>query len=76
MLFYRKKINKGHWFLSFGGNLSNKYKNLLLDTGLDSLKTTFKKVFYKTSEFIENKIADALVKLNDDMKMKRIIEMK
>ena len=62
--------------MSFGEIIPNKYKNLLLDTGLDSLKTAFRKVFYETSEFIGNKIADAVVKLNGDMKMKRIIEMK
>ena len=41
-----------------------------MDTGLDASKTASKKVVHKaaeaTGEFIENKIADALSKLNND----------
>ena len=33
----------GYWYLSFARNLSNKYKNQLLDTGLDSFKMWFQK---------------------------------
>ena len=51
---------------SFARNLSNKYKNHLLDTELDFLKTTFKKALHKTSEFLGNKIADAIAKLKED----------
>ena len=38
----------------------------LLNTGLDSLKTASKKVVHKTSEFLGNKIVDAVTKANDD----------
>ena len=38
----------------------------ILDIGLDSLKTASKKVVHKTGEFLKNKIADAVVKSNDD----------
>ena len=37
------KYVKGYGFLSFVRNLSNKYRKQLLDTGLDTLKTDFKK---------------------------------
>ena len=37
-----------------------------MDTGLESLKTTSKKVFHKAGEFIENKIADAVAKSKDN----------
>ena len=40
-----------------------KYKKQLLDAGLDSLKTAFKKVFHKTDKFLRNKIADAVKNL-------------
>ena len=33
----------GYWYLSFARNLSNKYKNQLLDTGLDFFKNWFQK---------------------------------
>ena len=33
-----------------------------MDTGLDSLKTAFEKVFHKTGEFIGNKIPHKIVK--------------
>ena len=38
----------------------------LLKTRLHSLKTASKNVAHKTSEFIGNKIADAVAKSNDD----------
>ena len=37
-----------------------------MDTGLDPLKTAFKKVVHETGEFMGNKIADAVTKSNDD----------
>ena len=37
-----------------------------MDTGLDSLKTTSKKLFHKAGEFLKNKIQDAVTKSNDD----------
>ena len=53
-------------FFSFARNLSNKYRKQLLDTGLDTLKTSSKKVVCKSAEamgeFIGNKVADAVVK--------------
>ena len=52
--------------MSFAG----KYKKQLLDTGLDSLKTTSKKVVHKAGEFLGNKIADAVAKSNDDKVVK------
>ena len=42
-----------------------------MDTGSDAVKTASKKVVHKASEFIENKIADAVVKLNDDKIVKQ-----
>ena len=57
-----RKCVKGYGFLSF----ERKYKKQLLDTGLDALKTAFKKVVHKTGEFLGNKIADAVTKSNDD----------
>ena len=41
-----------------------------MDTGLDASKTSSKRVLYKTGEFIGNKIADAVVKSNDDKNVK------
>ena len=46
-------------------NLSSNIKKLL-NTGPDSLKTSSKKVVHKTSEFLENKIVDAVTTANDD----------
>ena len=43
-------------FLSF----PRKYKKQLLDTGLDSLKITSKKLVHKAGDFSENRIADAV----------------
>ena len=46
---------KGYGFLSF----ARKYKNQLLDTGLDTVKTASKiLVHHKDSKFLVNKIAD------------------
>ena len=42
-----------------------------MDTGLNSLKTASKKAVHKVCEFIENKIADALIKSNDDKIVKQ-----
>ena len=65
-----RKYVKGYGFLSFAKNLSNKYGKQLSDTatkiGLDALKIAARKVPHKaaeaTDEFIENKIADKIVK--------------
>ena len=43
-----RKYVKGYRFLPFARNLYNKYKNQLLDTGLDLLKTVCKKEVHKT----------------------------
>ena len=51
---------------SLARNLSNKNKNQLLDTELDSLKTASKKAVHKTSEFLGKKIADVIAKLHED----------
>ena len=37
-----------------------------MDTGLDAVKTAFKKVVHKASEFLGNKIADAVNNSKDD----------
>ena len=37
-----------------------------MDTGLDSLKTAFKKVVHKACKFLGNKIADEVTKSNDN----------
>ena len=57
----RKNV-KGYSFSSF----TRKYKKQLLDTGLDSLKTAFKKAVHKTDEFFRNKIAEAVTNSYDD----------
>ena len=56
-----RKYVKGHRFLPFARNLYNKYKNQLLDTGLDLLKTVSKKEAHKTGQFLGNKIADVVI---------------
>ena len=38
-----RKYVKGYGFLSFARHLSNKHREQLLDTGLNSLKTSSKK---------------------------------
>ena len=48
-----------------------KYKKELLDTGLDSLKTTSKKVVHKAGEILGNQIADVVTKSNDDKIVKQ-----
>ena len=62
-----RKYVKGYGFLSF----ARKYKEQLLDTGLDSLKTASKKVINKACEFMRNKIEDAKAKSNDDKTVKQ-----
>ena len=66
-----RKYVKGHRFLSFAKNLSNKYKNQLLDTGLDSLKTASKKGVHITGEFLGNKIADLVTNSYDEKIVKK-----
>ena len=61
------KYVKGYGFLSF----ARKYKKQLLDTGIDPLKTVFKKVVHKAGEFLGNKIADVVTKSNDDKILKK-----
>ena len=65
-----RKYVKGHEFLSFARNLSNKYGEILLDTTtkteLDALKTASKKLFHKTADatgdFAGKKIVDKITK--------------
>ena len=57
-----RKCVKGYGSLSFSRNLSNKHRKQLLDTGLDSLKTSSKRVVHKTSEFLGDKMAHAVTK--------------
>ena len=47
-------------------HLLENIKKQLLDTGLDSLKAASEKVVHKASEFLGNKTADALTKLNKE----------
>ena len=47
-------------------SFARKYKKQLLDTGLDAVKTTSKKVAQKAGEFLGNKIADSVTNSNDD----------
>ena len=61
------KYVKGYGFLSF----ARKYKKQLLDTGINPLKTVFKKVVHKAGEFLGNKIADVVTKSNDDKILKK-----
>ena len=42
-----------------------------MNTGLDSLKTITKQVVHKPGEFLGNKIADTVTKLNDDKNVKK-----
>ena len=41
-----------------------------MDTGLNSLKITSKKVVHKAGEFLRNKIADAVTKSEDNKTVK------
>ena len=54
----RKNIKGYGFFLSY----ARKYKKQLLNTGLDASK----KVSHKRSQYLGNKIADAVTKLSDD----------
>ena len=47
-------------------SFARKYKKQLLDAGLDSLKTAYKKVVHKAGEIIENRIAEPASKSNDN----------
>ena len=49
-----------------GFSVAIKYKNQSCGTGLDSLKTTSKKVAHKVSEFLGNKIAEAATTSNNN----------
>ena len=52
-----------------------KYKKQLLDSGLDSLKNTSKKVVHKAGEFLENKIVDGVTKsYNDSTEKQETVE--
>ena len=51
-----RKYVKGYGLLLF----SRKYKNQLLGTGLDAVKTTSKKSVHKAGTFLGKKIADAI----------------
>ena len=42
-----------------------------MDTGLDALKTSFKKVVHNASEFLRNEIADAVTKSNGNKIVKQ-----
>ena len=59
------------WVLSFGRNLSNKYKKQLLNTGLDSLRTASKNVVHKAGELFGNQTPEAVTKSNDNWIVKR-----
>ena len=49
---------------------ARKHIKQLLHAGLDSLKTSFKKVVHKTSDFIGNKITGAVAKSSEDKTIK------
>ena len=66
-----RKYVKGCRFLSFARNWSNEDNKQLLDTGInaqiiDSQKKVVHKAAEATGEFLENDIADAVYKSNDD----------
>ena len=61
-----RKYVRGYRFLSFARKYKKTYWILLLDTGLNSLKTASKKVVHKAGESLGNKIADAKTKSNND----------
>ena len=65
-----RKYVKWYGFLSF----ARKWRKQLLDMGLDSLKTSSKKVVNKTVEFVRNEIADVVTNLYDDKIMKKPVE--
>ena len=62
-----QKYVEGNGFLSF----ARKYKKQVMDTRLDAVKTTSKKVAHKAGELIGNKMADAVTKSNDDKIVKQ-----
>ena len=62
-----RKYVKAYRFLSF----AKKYEQKLLNTGLDAVKTASKKVVHKASEFLGNKIADAITNSNDNKIVKQ-----
>ena len=62
-----KKVLKDMDFYHLRENI----KKQLLNTGLDSLKTAFRKEVHKAGEFIGNKIADMVTKSNDDETVKQ-----
>ena len=62
-----KKVLKDMDFYHLRENI----KIQLLNTGLDSLKTAFRKEVHKAGEFIGNKIADTVTKSNDDETVKQ-----
>ena len=57
-----RKYVKGCRFLLF----TRKYKNQLLDTGVDYLKLASKTEVHRPIRFLGSKIADAMTKSNDD----------
>ena len=67
-----RKYVKGYGFLSFAINLSNEYGKQFTTakTGLDALKYASEKIAHKTAEvtgeFIRNKIADKIVKPDEN----------
>ena len=44
-----------------------------MDTGLDTVKTTSKKVVHKEDQFLGNKISDAVTKSNSDKIVKQTL---
>ena len=66
-----RKYVKGHGFLSFARNFSNKYRKQLLDTGINPSKKVVDKAAEATGEFIGNKIAGAVAKSKDDKIVKQ-----
>ena len=63
-----RKYVKRYGFFSFARNLSNKY-------GTQLLNTASKKVVYKTSEFLEYKIADAVTKSYNNKIVKKKLKL-
>ena len=62
-----RKYVKGYGFLLF----ARKYKEQLLDTGLDAVKTASKKVVRKAGKLLGNKITDAVTKSHGDKIVKQ-----
>ena len=60
------KYVKEHGFLLFVRNLSEKCRNQLLDTELDSLTTASEKAIHKKGESLWDKISDAVAKSYDN----------